>query len=63
MDMLKPFCHFADENGFIEVTEWKNGEGVDVNIASQGTELRQFSLTYGELELLYVLTKMVSIEE
>jgi hypothetical protein len=29
---LKTFCIFAAEHDFIEVCEWKNGEGFDVEI-------------------------------
>ena len=38
----------------MEVTEWSNGEGFDINIdRKRGSE--KFSLSYGEWELLQVL--------
>lgn len=47
---LKEFCYLSPEHSFIEVTEWKNGEGVDVVIDSQG--VKQISLTFGEFDAL-----------
>ncbi|MFA5299807.1 MAG: hypothetical protein WC389_16610 [Lutibacter sp.] len=34
---LKEYCTFADENSYIEVTLWANGEGFDVDIMSKYT--------------------------
>jgi hypothetical protein len=48
---LKPYCHFAKDDDFMEVTEWHNGEGFDVVI---GTDQR-FSLTYGQYDCLIAL--------
>jgi len=48
---LKPFCHFAGDDDFIEITEWYSGEGYDVNISSKNRS-EQFSLTDGELQAL-----------
>jgi hypothetical protein len=51
---LKPYCNHSGDNDYIEVTEWSNGEGFDINIdRKRGSE--KFSLTYGEWELLQVL--------
>ena len=51
---LKPYCHHSGENGFMEVTEWVNGEGFDIIIERKHNG-EKFSLTYGEWELLQVL--------
>lgn len=48
------YCHFSNENDFMEVTEWKNGEGYDITINSRKLE-QKFSLTYGEIDLLNIL--------
>lgn len=48
---LKPYCHMANENDFVEVTEWKNGEGFDVSISDKKT----ISLTWGEWECIQAL--------
>ena len=50
---LKPWDMFAKDDSFIEVTEWTNGEGFDVNIAS--VKDTSFSLTYGEFDALVAL--------
>ena len=51
---LKSYCHHSGENDYMEVTEWSNSEGFDiVTHSKRGTE--NFSLTYGEWELLQVL--------
>lgn len=54
---LKPFCYFAKDDGFIEVTEWKNGEGFDVSIGSVRDE--SFKLTWGEFKALKKLIKQL----
>jgi len=55
LTQLKSFDYLADEYDTIEVTEWHNGEGVDVLIErNKGTDLI-FSLTYGEAEALQYL--------
>ena len=60
---LKPYCHHADEGGYMEVVEWSNGEGFDVAI-DRKNGLETFSITHGELQLLQVLVnwKGVSIK-
>ena len=45
---------FADETDFVEVCEWKNGEGYDIAINDT-----HISLTYGELEAInYLVTQL-----
>ena len=54
-DKLKKYCYYSNgDNDFIEVTQWTNGEGIDVTINSNGQE-KSFSLTYGELEAINYL--------
>lgn len=54
-DKLKKYCYCSHgDNDFIEVTQWTNGEGIDVTIDSNGQE-KSFSLTYGELEAILYL--------
>lgn len=50
---LKPYCHHAKDDSFMEVVEWSNGEGFDVIIESRGKE--QISMTWGQWEALNVL--------
>lgn len=46
----------TDENAFIEVTEWSNGEGYDITIEIKNSS-KLISLTNGELEAINYLTK------
>jgi len=48
---LKPYCHHAKENDYMEVTEWSNSEGFDVNL----NDKKHISFTWGEYEALQVL--------
>ena len=50
---LGAWCHMSKPHDFIEVTEWHNGEGVDVCIDSNGEQ--RFSLTWGQYEALQAL--------
>lgn len=52
---LKKYDHLADEHDYIEITEWKNGEGFDVEII--GKLSTRFQLTWGEFEALKKLVK------
>lgn len=45
-----------DDKSFIEVTEWGNNEGIDINI-ERDKESKLFSLTYGELDAINYLTQ------
>ena len=46
---------FALSDDFIEVCEWKNGEGYDIAIND-----RHYSLTHGELEAINFLTAQLN---
>jgi hypothetical protein len=52
---LSPFDPFANKGDFIEVTEWYNGEGFDVEISSKLST--RFQLTHGEFDALKELVK------
>jgi hypothetical protein len=52
--LLKPYDYFADEYDYIEVTEWKNGEGFDVSISCKGDN-KLFSLTWGQWDAMQAL--------
>lgn len=53
-DNLKKYDYLSKE-GYIEVTEWANGEGIDINIEN-GTN-KYISLSYGELDAINYLQK------
>tara|TARA_R110001632_G_scaffold232729_1_gene374387 strand:- start:45 stop:251 length:207 start_codon:yes stop_codon:yes gene_type:complete len=52
---LKKYDFMANESDYIEVTEWKNGEGFDVDIV--GKLSTRFQLTWGEYTALKKLVK------
>ena len=52
---LQEYCNFSGKDDYIELTEWHNGEGFDVNIYSKSAE-KSFSLTWGEFEAIKVLS-------
>lgn len=51
-DNLRKYDHLAKKDGFIEVTEWTNGEGWDICLND-----KLISLTYGQLEAIKYLVK------
>jgi len=57
---LHTHCPLANEGrgDFIEVTEWFNGDGFDVEIHNSRSE--RFQLTYGEFSALKKLVKELS---
>lgn len=61
-DDLNKYCIHAKEHNYIEVSEWSNGEGWDINIG-RSNETKRFSLTYGELEAINYLVKVLEYEE
>jgi len=57
-ESLNDYCVFSEDSAYIEVTEWKNGEGVDVDISGKKPQIIQ--LTYGQLRLLNKLVKKLT---
>ena len=58
---LKPFCSMAKEDDFIEVTQWTNHEGFDIQISDvSGT--RTIFMTDGEFTALKKLVKSLDKE-
>ena len=54
---LKQYDYFAKEHDYMEITEWKNGEGFDVEILSNSHQ--RFQLTYGQYDALKSLIKLI----
>jgi hypothetical protein len=52
---LKEYDFSCKEHSYIEITEWHNGEGVDIN-AYNYTD-RTISISYGEFKLIKKLVK------
>lgn len=58
-DKLAKYCYCAKEDDFIEVTEWTNGEGVDIQI----NDNKHFSLTRGELDAIQYLVMSLDYQK
>lgn len=52
---LKDFDHLADKHDFIEVTEWKNGEGYDITLSDS----QVISITAGQFNAIKKLIKLL----
>jgi len=55
---LHKFDPLAKEHDYIEITEWKNGEGFDVEISTY--DHKRFQLTWGEYEVMKKLVKLLN---
>lgn len=55
---LKAFDVFASEGAFIEVTQWRNREGFNVEI--QANPGAHFRMTYGQFDALKALVKKLN---
>lgn len=51
---LKDFDYLAKKNDFIEVTEWKNGEGYDISLSDN----QVVSITIGQFNAIKKLIKL-----
>lgn len=60
-DLIKYDC-FAKEHDFIEITEWTNEEGIDINLTDDSGS-RTISVTYAELEAINYLTMALKYEK
>lgn len=49
---LQEFSNFGQEGDWLEVTEWANGEGVDIILEYSKRHSKNISLTYDELEAI-----------
>ena len=52
---LEDFCYLSNEHDYMEVTEWRNMEGFDVEVFSKIRE--KFSMTWGQFKALKKLIK------
>lgn len=55
------YCYLSKEHDFIEVTEWQNGDGVDVFLSSSGEQ--RIAITWGQFKLLKKLVKQLENDE
>lgn len=61
-DSLKKYDYLADEQDFMEVTEWTNKEGYDISISNKNNQ-KIISLTVGEFEAIDFLIKSLTYNE
>lgn len=61
LDKLTPYDPLAKPDDIIEITEWHNGEGFDVDLQSGGGQ--QFHLSYRELKAINKLVKKLGSNE
>lgn len=59
MDYLVKYDYLAKDDDYIEITEWKNGEGYDISIKDKNL----FSLTLGEIEAINFLIKKMDYDK
>ena len=52
---LKEYDFSCKEHSYIEITEWKNGEGIDINAYNYSD--RTISISWGEFKLIKKLVK------
>lgn len=51
------YCYLSKEHDYIEITEWTNGDGFDIDITSEGQQ--KISITWGQFKLLKKLVKQL----
>jgi hypothetical protein len=56
---LKAFCYLSRDEDYIEVTEWSNGEGIDVHISDSSGD-RMISMTFGQFKALKKAIKFLN---
>lgn len=58
-DKLSKYCYMHSQEDYINITEWDNGEGWDVDIDGKKT----IQITTGELEAINYLTKSLDLHD
>lgn len=54
------YCYLSKEHDYIEVTEWTNRDGFDVDLSSLGSQ--KMSITWGQFKLIKKLVKQLEKE-
>lgn len=49
-------CYLSGEHDYIEITEWHNGDGFDVDLNSK-SGIERISFTWGQLKLFKKMVK------
>ena len=62
-DKLKKYTYSGDENDIIEITEWANGDGIDIAISTVSGNNRIYTLSHDELDAIDYLVKCLKYKE
>ena len=54
MVLLSSYCTLSNNEDFMEIVHWVNGEGFEVEVYTRN-EIQRFSMTYGQLDALNFL--------
>ena len=54
------YCYLSKEHDYIEITEWSDGDGVDIDVSSLGQQ--KMSITWGQFKLIKKLVKQLDKE-
>jgi hypothetical protein len=49
----------SDPNDYIEITEWSNGGGIDINMGTKGSGLQNISIHYQEWRVIKKIMKTI----
>ena len=58
LENIGEYCHLSKEFDHVEVSEWVNGEGIDIQVQSEG--LHFISMTYGQFKLAKKMVKFLN---
>ena len=54
------YCYLSKEHDYIEITEWTNGDGFDIDVASEGQQ--KMGITWGQFKLIKKIVKQLEKE-
>jgi hypothetical protein len=57
----KQFCYLSKEHDYIEITEWHNGEGWDINLS--GSTEQTIAITHGQFDAIKKLIKQLNKQQ
>lgn len=61
-DSLGVYDFTARKEDIIQITEWTNGEGYDIDIWRDG-KCEHYTLTHGEIDAVYFLSQSLKYEQ
>lgn len=54
---IDDYCYLSKEHDYIEITEWSNGDGFDIDICTEGSQILR--ITWGQFKLLKKMAKQL----